>query len=266
MKPVGWVSAIVLISPGIAKDVVLNSAAPIYELELPGGYEPTVPAETPVRYARSSGPEPWAKITLFLSPAAGVLPQNPSGVTAQQILPLLSLPPDSSYTFTTLQWHDLDIGVIEYHGVLKDLPIIGRTAVLPLQAKALIVTAYAPDPLVKEMRDDFNIVLFRFRRTVTNWHTTADLRKIDVLGKVSTVAIALLLLYPIAWVVLFRGHPLRLHWLRTGWLVANAVLLFIPFSSPGEATMLVNPLVNGIVPLALVSFAVRRIKMGIEYS
>jgi hypothetical protein len=264
VKPAGWALAIVLISPVAAKEVVVKSALPVYEVTLPAGYQATIPPETPVRYVRSSGPEPWAKISLLLSPASDALKQDPSGVKVEQILPFLSLPPDCKYTFSTLPWHDLSIGVIEYHTVLKDLPIISRTALLPLQGKALIVTVYAPDPLEKEMREDFSLVIYRLTKTVTNWCTTEELGKIDAFEKVGVIALIVSALYPLAWVLLFRGNPMRFHWLRTGWLVTNSILLFIPFSSPGETSMLINPLVNGIMPLALLSFAVRRIKMGLE--
>jgi hypothetical protein len=253
-----------VIPSAAADDVVIKSPVPAYELTLPGAYQPTIPREEPFRYVRSCGRESWAKISVVLANGTKHLKQNPGGITMEEILPFVPLPPDAKPAFSTIPWRDLDIGVIEYRAVVKDLPVIGRSAVLPLQGNTLTLTVYAPDPLEKEMKDDFNIVLALISKTTTNWHTAAELRKIGTLETIGKTAAGLLALYPVAWVLFFRGNPLRLHWLRTGWLVVVAVLLFIPISSPGEYTIFSNPIVNGILSMTVLLFAARRIKMGIE--
>jgi hypothetical protein len=73
-----------------------------------------------------------------------------------------------------------------------------------------------------------------------------------------------MLLYLIAWAVYFRGDPMRAHWVRVVWQVVVAVLLFIPITSPGETTLANNLLVNALIPMLLLLFAVRRVKLGIE--
>jgi hypothetical protein len=253
-----------MIPSAAADDVVIKSPVPVYELTLPGAYQPTIPREDPFRYVRSCGRESWARVSVVLVNGTQPLKQNPAGITMEEILPFVPLPPDAKPAFSTIPWRDLDIGVIEYRAVVKDLPVIGRSAVLPLQGNALTLTVYAPDPLEKEMKDDFNIVLALISKTSTTWHTAAELKKIGTLETIGKAAAGLLALYPAAWILFFRGNPMRLHWLRTGWLVVAAVLLFIPISSPGEYTLFSNPIVNGILSMVVLLFAARRIKMGIE--
>ena len=84
-------------------------------------------------------------------------------------------------------------------------------------------------------------------KTETNWFTDEELRKISTMEKVTIGGAALAALYPIAWSIFFRGHPLVAHWFRTIWLFAIALLLFIPITSPGPASLESNLFVNALL-------------------
>jgi hypothetical protein len=258
------VLALAAILPASGGDVVIKSPQPAYELSLPVGYEPATPRETPPRYVRACGSETWTKISVTLIEGSKVLPQNLSGVTAEETLPCVPLPPDAKWSFSRLPWKGFDIGAVEYRAVVKDLPVIGVAVVLPLVSGSLTIIVSAPDPLEKECREDFREILSRVTKAPSPWHPPEYYQKIRTRELVGQAGVALLTLYPIAWLIFFRGHPMRAHWLRTGWLVAIAVLLFVPMTSPGETSLISNMLVNGIVPLLLLSFAARRVKMGLE--
>lgn len=247
-----------------AQDVVIKSSEPAYQLTLPGDFQQTVPGESPPRYVRSCGPEAWAKVSVVLVNGANPLKQNHSGVTCDDVLPFVTLPPDAKRTFYSSPWKGLDIGVVEYRAVVKDLPVIGISAVLPLRGKALTMTVYAPDPLEKELREDFKEILARITKTSTSWHTADEFRKIHAMEAVWKSGGLLVVLYLMVWVASFRGHPMRAHWVRIAWLVTIAVLFFLPISSPGEPSFSNNLAVNIVLPLLFVSLAVRRVKMGIE--
>jgi hypothetical protein len=77
-------------------------------------------------------------------------------------------------------------------------------------------------------------------------------------------AAGMIVLYLVAWATLFREDPMRFHWLRTLWLAAAAVLLFLPITSPGEMTFINNVVVNLMIPMTLLLFVARRIKIAIE--
>jgi len=243
---------------------VLRSDDPSYELTLPSGYATTFPAESPARYVRPSGREDWAKISTIVAPTSGVLKQNPNGITAEEMLPLVSLPPNATWTFSRIPWKNFEVGVIEYRADLNNLRIIGLSTILPLARKALRITVYAPDPLEKELRDDFQVLCSTIAKTETNWFTPEELNKINLMEKVTIAGGVLAVLYPVAWIIFFRGHPLAAHWLRTIWLFAIAVLLFTPITSPGPTSVASNLVVNALLPLMCVTLTIRRLKLGID--
>ena len=142
--------------------------------------------------------------------------------------------------------------------------MIGLSTILPLTKKALRITIYAADPLEKEVRGDFEHLLSRITKFQTNWLTDQELKKISMMEKVSFAGAALATLYPIAWLIFFRGHPLAAHWLRTIWLFAIALVLFIPVTSPGPSSLESNLLVNALLPLFFLVMTVRRLKMGVD--
>jgi hypothetical protein len=259
-----WALALWMIPSAAADDVVVKSQLPLFELTLPAGYQPTIPREIPTRYVRSCDRDAWARVSVVVIDGGTLLLQPPSGITAGDVAPHIPLPPDATYAFSTLPWHDLDIGVLEYKAVVKDLPVIGLSTVLPLKGNSLTLMVYAPEPLEREMRHDFQAILLRISRVSSNWHTHAELGKIAALEKVGMAAAGLLALYPPAWLLFFRGDPLRFHWLRTAWLLVIAMLLFIPISSPGETTPFNNVIVNGVLPMSILLFTLRRIKLGVE--
>jgi hypothetical protein len=244
--------------------IILKSEDPYYDLTLPSAYDYVHPPERPARYIRSAGREPWAKVSAQLAPMDRMLPQNPKGITAEEILALVSPPPNATTTFTRKKWQQIEVGVIEYHGVVNDLPVIGLSAILPLTRKALRLTVYGADPLEKEVREDFDQLLAAVTKAETNWYTDEALRKMETMEKVTWAGAALVALYPIAWSIFFRGRPLSAHWLRTGWLLAIALLLFIPISSPAPTSLSNNLVVNALVPVMYIMLAIRRLKMGID--
>ena len=158
----------------------------------------------------------------------------------------------------------MDVGVVEYRAVVKNLPVIGLSAVLPLARNALTLTLYAPDPLEKEVREDFNEILSRITKASSDWRTPEEFRKIETIEMVGKAGTGLLALYPIVWLIFFRGFPMRAHWVRTAWFVLVAVLLFVPITSPGPTSLWCNLITNLFLPLLFISFAVRRVKLGIE--
>lgn len=244
--------------------IILKSDVPFYDLALPAGYDYATPPEDPPRFVRSAGREPWAKITARVTAMAAPLPQNPAGITAEEILTLVSPPPNAAWTFSRKKWKEVEVGVIEYRAVVSDLPVIGLSTILPLAKKALRITVYAPDPLEKELRDDFDLLLASIAKTETNWFTDEELQKIATMKKVTWAGAALAALYPVAWAIFFRGRPLAAHWLRNAWLLAIGLLLFIPISSPAPTSLSSNLLVNALIPVLYVMLVVRRLKMGIE--
>jgi len=244
--------------------VTLRSDDPVYELNLPPGYEQTSKPETPPRYLRFLGREPWARVSCLVSAADRAIPQNPTGITGEEIVSLVSLPPGATWTFSRTPWNNLEVGVIEYRAVVLDLPVIGLSTVLPLTKKGLRITVYAAEPLEKEVRADFAQLLSRVTKAETDWFTDADLRKIAALEKVTMGGVALAALYPIIWAIFFRGNPHGAHWFRTIWLLAIALLLFIPVTSPGPTTIGSNLFVNALLPLFFLVMTVRRLKMGID--
>jgi len=244
----------------------ISSSNPVYELSLPAGYVAVVPLETPARYIRSCGRESWARLSVVVVDSKEVLPQNVSGVRAEDVQSRVPFPPEAKWTFQPMRWKDFDIGSFEYRAVVKDLPVLGIAAVLPLQGGSLTILVYAPEPLEKECREEFGGIFARFTKAPTSWHSAEYYQQVRRMNRVAAAGGVMMVLYVVAWAIFFRDDPLRAHWLRTAWLVVNAVLLFLPITSPGEMTFTNNLAVNLMVPLVLLMFAARRIKVGIEMS
>lgn len=244
-----------------AQDIKLESQDPAYVVTLPKGYE-QVPGES--RYFRPFGRELWYRINLSFAAAPGPLVQNPSGITSPEVLPFVALPPDAVSTFSTMKWKDFDIGVVEYSAVVKDIPVIGLAVVLPLKGKALTISVSGPTTLEKETREDFKEIFSRIGGTATNWFTEEEIQNMLLLDLAGKAGAGLFALYPVVWALFFRGHPMRAHGLRIVWLFATALLLFVPVTSSGPTTVLNNLITNAVLPCAMILFAVRRIKLGIE--
>jgi hypothetical protein len=249
---------------GQPTEIVVKSEVPAYEVRLPAGFEHTEPKEFPRRYVHFCGRSMWENVSAVLASGEGPLAQNPAGITLEDIRPFLNLPPDSKTLFYTMKWNTLDVGVVEYRAVEKNLPMVGLCIVLPLQDKALTLTVSAPTPLEKEMRADFKELLSRIGGTKVNWYTAEELGTMKTMDLIGKAGAAVLLLYPVGWALFFRGDPMRGHWVRVAWLMAAAVLLFLPTTSPGPTTALNNLVVNAVLPTLIVSLVVRRVKMGID--
>jgi len=218
------------------RDNVVKSEIPRYVINFPAGFKHTETMENTRKFVHSCGRADWEQVTAGLTHASTPLTQNPSGtITLEEMLPFVSLPPDSKTLVYTMKWNNLDVGVIEYHAIEKNLPSIGLCVVLPLQAKALTLTVSAPTPLEKEARADFQEILSRVTETRASWRTVEELGSMKTLDLVGKAGLAVLLLYPIAWALFFRVDPMRGHWVRVAWFASAAILLFVPITSP--ATM-----------------------------
>lgn len=242
----------------------MKSGSPSYEIRLPSGFEETATEEPLRRFIRFRGRDTWTKVTAVVASSLTVLPQPKSGIQPEDILPLIPLPPDAKWTFAPMKWKDFEIGSIEYRAVVNNLPVVGMATVLPMTTGTVTLLFSAPTPLEKECREEFAATLLGVIRAPTHWHSPEYYQKVRTLDRVGVAGLALVALYPMAWAVFFRGEPLRAHWVRTLWLAAAAVVLFIPISSPGDTTVINNMLVNGVLPVILLLFAARRIKLGIE--
>jgi hypothetical protein len=247
------------------KDNVVKSELPRYVIRFPSSFKHTETLENSRKFVHSCGRADWEQVTAALVHASTPLTQNPSGtVTLEEMLPFVSLPPDSKTFFYTMKWNNIDVGVIEYQAIEKNLPTVGICVVLPLQAKAITLTVSAPTPLEKEARADFKEILSQVTETRVAWYTTDQLGTMKTLDLVGKAGLAVLLLYPVGWALFFRGDPMRGHWVRVAWFALAAILLFVPISSPGPTTFLNNLVVNALVPLLLVTLLVRRVKMAID--
>jgi hypothetical protein len=260
-------AALSLPSPQAAAttDRTYKSEVPRYDLQMPATFEHTETKPNYRKFVHSCGRDQWEQVSATLTHGSTTLPQNPSGtVTLEDLLPFATLPPDSKTQFAPMKWKNLDIGVIEYQAVVKSLPIIGLCVVLPLKEKALTLNVSAPTPLEKEARADFSEILSRITETRTGWYTVQDLGTMKTMDLVGKAGVGVLLLYPMAWLIFFRGDAMRAHWARVAWLAIAAVLLFLPITSPGPTTMLNNLVVNAVMPFVLLAFLVRRVKLGID--
>jgi hypothetical protein len=249
-----------------ADETPIHSVSPTYDLTIPSGYQQVTPRERPPRYVRPRGRESWELVSMLVVDSTAVLRQNLDGVQAEDFVSRVPFPPDAKWTFHPLRWKDFDTGSFEFRAVVKDMPVFGCAVVLPLLDGSVTIVAYAPETLQTECREELQGILARVTKAPSPWRSPEHFQKVRSMNRVSLGGVVLLLLYPIAWAVFFRDDPLRAHWLRTAWLVAVALLLFIPITSPGETTLINNLLLNAVMPVVLLLFAARRIKMGIELS
>ena len=200
--------ALALLEQGTPENAAIHSSSPAYELTLPGGYWPVAPRETPIRYSRSRGRESWARVNAIIADSKEALPQNLDGLRAEDVLSRVPLPPEAKWTFHPHPWKDFEVGSFEYRAVVRDLPVLGLAAVLPLQGGSLTILVYAPEPLEKECREDFSEILARITKAPTSWHSPEYYRKVRSMNLVGMSGAVLLTLYLIAWAVIFHGYPM----------------------------------------------------------
>src|SRR5687767_7183738 len=98
MTPWSWIpvmTAILLQSPAGQQppEIIVKSETPAYVVRLPETFYNTEAKEFPRRYVHSCGREPWEKVSAVLVHGDGPLTQNPAGITLEEILPFVTLPP-----------------------------------------------------------------------------------------------------------------------------------------------------------------------------
>lgn len=238
----------------------ITEADPPCEFTLPRSYKAD-PAQ-PRQFQRSAGPEEWAQIRFTQVPASGLVPQTPAGMSQGDAVLLAGLPADASFTFKTRPWGDFQTGILEYRCVSRNLRMFGLRAVIPLKPKALLLTLEGADPLEKDIRSDFTLILDTVQGQ-SNWLSAATLKRIWMARTLDRVGLGLVALYLVVWAAAFRGSFMHFHGLRTVWLFAAAISLAIPptLRSDFEVVHLVT---NVTLPLALFGMAGRRVKLAID--
>jgi hypothetical protein len=255
---------IITLALALADDTPIQGDKPVYEVSLPSGYRPVSPRETPARYVRPRGREAWELVSVVVTDSTTVLTQKPDGIGPQDVVSCVPFPPGASWTFTPRRWKDFDIGSYRYQGVVTGMSVVGFAVVFPLRDGTLTILVYAPETLEAQCQEEFEGIFARVIKAPSHWHSAEHYQRVRLMNQVTMGAAVVIVLYLVAWAVLFRGDPLRLHWLRIAWLAVAAVLLFIPITSPGEMTFTNNVVVNLMLPMVFLLFIARRIKMGIE--
>jgi hypothetical protein len=260
------VPSLLALALAAADETPIRSESPAYEMAIPSGYRQVTPRETPPRFVRARGRDSWEIVTAVVADSNSELPQNPKGVLAEDFASRVPFPPDAKWTFHPLRWKDFETGCFEYRAVVRDVPIFGLSAVLPLRDGSVTILVYAPETMETQCREELQGILAGVTKAPTRWHSPEYYQSVRTMNRVGLGGAALLVLYPIAWAIFFRGDAMRAHWLRVAWMAIVAFLLFLPITSPGETTLTNNLLVNGLLPVVMLLFAARRIKMGIEMS
>jgi multidrug transporter EmrE-like cation transporter len=166
-------------------------------------------------------------------------------------------------TFVKQSWRNFTLGTFEVRGEIDGLSNVGEATIIPFESGAVELYVSAPEPHEKDAKQDFLTVLGAARGE-TNWISADVRRKAQLANGIMWAGYGLALLYLPCWALFFRGQFMRLHGFRTIWQIAAGILIFIPLTmSTGESGGF--NLVGYFFSLALLGFAARRIKLGIEY-
>ncbi len=253
------ISGLLLLSALLLQQKI-TEADPSCEFTLPQSYKAD-PAQPRV-FQRSAGPEEWAQIRFTQAPAGGLLPQTPAGISQGDAVLLAGLPADASFTFKTRPWGDFQTGIFEYRFVSRNLRMFGLRAVVPLKTKALLLSLEGADPLEKDIRSDFTLILDTVKGE-SNWLSAATLKRLWLARMLDRVGLGLIGLYLVVWAVAFRESFMYCHALRTTWLFAAAIALILPPTLRSDIEV-VHLVINIALPLALFGMAGRRVKLAID--
>jgi hypothetical protein len=232
---------------------------PPSEITLPIAYQRTVSDEI----FRQVGPESWTRVRFRYRAATGPLSQ-PTGALAQaSVEPLVRLPKDAAVTFEARPWKEYQSGWFLSRHVVGTLPTLELQAVIPLHPKALLLTLEGAEALEKEMRSDLDLILAALNGR-SAWKTPAMIERERTADRLDLAGLALAGIYLPAWIFAFRAHFMRAHWIRVAWLTLAALALLSPALMRTEIG-LYQVAVNLALPLALLGFAGRRLKLAVEY-
>jgi hypothetical protein len=237
----------------------VGESDPAYDLNLPLEYKATAFER---RWERSVSPEAWARLRLTLAHAKST-PAQPAGEPVQaDVLPFVTVPPESTLGFSTVPWGEFTLGVVEYRTVLDGLPVFGMTTAIPLREKALLLTLQGADPLEKDLRSDFQMVMATVKGQ-SPWITRAEKQRRATARLCDLAGLSLYALYVVVWAAAFRGNLMYAHLLRTTWMVVAGALLIAPLFLGVEPEVR-HLFLNLALPLALFSMAGRRIKLAVD--
>jgi hypothetical protein len=247
-----WAAALLVFQKGAEAD-------PSYDISVPVEYKATAVER---RWERSVSPEAWARIRLTLAFAKSTPAQPDAEPVQADVLPFVTLPPDSKTGFSTVSWGEFTLGVVEYHAVIDGLPVFGMTTAVPLREKALLLTLQGADPLEADLRRDFQMVMITVKG-LTPWLTRAERQRRATARLCDTAGLALYGLYLVVWAAAFRGNLMYAHLLRTAWMLIAGSLLVAPLFLGTELEVR-HLFLNLALPLALFSMAGRRIKLAVD--
>ena len=262
MMRLGRVALALVLLTGAAPQTKIVERSPSFELNLPTAYQAVDSKEEPRSWRRPAGPEAWAQVTFRLGTAAGPMAQPAGAPTIEGLRPLAALPKVARPLFVQTRWKNFDLGAFEYKAVVKDLPVFGLTTAVPVEDSAVLLTVEAPEPLEKEVREDFRAILASLQGS-TLWVTEEEQRRERSALWIEGGGLGVLGLYAIAWVFFFRGDLLRAHWARTIWLAVAGVALFVPLTMTSDMSIRRLSL-SLMLPMALFGLAARRIKLAID--
>src|SRR6185295_11407544 len=108
---------------------------------------------------------------------------------------------------------------LEFRFSKAGLDMAGRCAWVPLHPRPLAVCLSAPSTLAKELTPDL-LALVGGLRGRTQWLTDQESASLKHWKSPAWVVPILSGSFLLAWALVFRGNPLRLHWLRVAWHAA----------------------------------------------
>ncbi len=241
------------------QELVIDHPDPAFRTRLPRGYRMVRDERGDFHYERPTGSADWERIRVRLYPGPAEVAQDGPLPPPGEISRPAGLAAGTAVAGFKAEWMEFKVDAEEarYIDREKNLEITAYFARVPLASRSVTIGAFAPRVLEKEARQDFLWAL-RNLEGRTNWATGAERNRRREASLLVYGGLGAMGAYLLAWLLFFRGQPMKAHLFRTLFLVLIALAFMAAMVRGGGMLYLLVP------SLLYLSLAGRRLKMAIE--
>jgi hypothetical protein len=206
----------------------LRHADPPFQIRIPEGFEPIEAGKNQLyAFRRVLNKDKGTGVAVTVELLDGVLGRSPSPEDLAKLMAGMrsSLPPDARIRALKETWRGFAIDVFETRYALQGVDAVTYMAEIPLAPRALAIYLAAPAEEDERLRQELRDILSSVKGK-TNWLTPNERLLAFGSGVPTMAGWALVVLYALGHVALFRNKPLRLWKTRLAWL-STCIVLFM---------------------------------------
>lgn len=217
------VIGLLVLATGQESPLTINNPDPKFRMTLPSGYA-QVPPPSGVHYSYRRLLEGSTGIGVNVVVLNGRIDPERLKEAEVRAGALKQLPSGAQVRLGTSVWSEHELDVIESEFTMQGVDLLTLIVQVPILPRAVQVSIAAPKSSEAQARQDLKALLRSFRGT-THWLTPRQRGMAFAAGGTAVLGWSMLVLYAVAYAILFNKHPLRAWRIRVGYLSVNVVVL-----------------------------------------